>query len=232
MSPTQASLVWLFDVDGTLLLTQGAGRDALSLALRDQFGVEDDLSGIPFAGRTDTLILSDVLRRHGLELRDGQRERFWGRVTTHMRSLMDPPRGGLLPGVRPLLEAIGAEPGWVRALLTGNVADMARIKLEAFGVYDAFAWGAFGDEAPDRNELARLAVRRAAERHGVTPDRCVVVGDTVLDIACARAAGAKAVAVATGSQSRQELAAREPDLLLDDLTRQDALLEWAGHTRN
>src|SRR5580765_8529936 len=171
MPVTRASLVWLFDVDGTLLLTQGAGRDALSLALRDQFGVEDDLSGIPFAGRTDTLILADVLTRHGLEFRDGERERFWGRVTAHMRALMDPPRGGLLPGVRPLLDTIGAEPGWVRALLTGNVAEMARIKLEAFDVYDAFAWGAFGDEAVDRNELAKLAVRRAAERHGVTPER-------------------------------------------------------------
>jgi len=226
MLVTRASLVWLFDVDGTLLLTQGAGRDALSLALRDQFGVEDDLSGIPFAGRTDTLILADVLARHGLEFRDGERERFWGRVTAHMRALMDPPRGGLLPGVRPLLDTIGAEPGWVRALLTGNVAEMARIKLEAFGVYDAFAWGAFGDEAVDRNELAKLAVRRAAERHGVTPERCVVVGDTEHDIACARAAGAKAVAVATGGPTKEALEACAPDLLLDDLRDPGAILGW------
>jgi phosphoglycolate phosphatase-like HAD superfamily hydrolase len=227
MSDTRVSLVWLFDVDGTLLLTQGAGRDALSLALRDAFGVEDDLTSIPFAGRTDTLILSDMLARHGLELRDGERERFWGRVTAHMRALMDPPRGGLLPGVRSLLDTMGDEPGWVRALLTGNVAEMARIKLEAFGVYDAFAWGAFGDEAPDRNELAKLAVRRAAERHGVSPARCVVVGDTEHDIACARAAGAKVVAVATGSQSSEVLAAREPDLLVDDLVDAAAVLDWA-----
>jgi len=221
-----ASLVWLFDVDGTLLLTQGAGRDALSLALRDQFGVEDDLSGIPFAGRTDTLILADVLARHGLEFRDGERERFWGRVSAHMRALMDPPRGGLLPGVRPLLDTIGAEPGWVRALLTGNVAEMARIKLEAFGVYDAFAWGAFGDEAVDRNELAKLAVRRAAERHGVTPERCVVVGDTEHDIACARAAGAKVVAVATGSQSSEVLGACGPDLLVENFESVLPILQW------
>ena len=227
MSALRTSLVWLFDVDGTLLLTMGAGRDALSLALRDQFGVEDDLSGIPFAGRTDTLILSDVLERHGLAFEDGARERFWGLVSAHMRALMDPPRGGLLPGVRPLLDAIGAEPGWVRALLTGNVAEMARIKLEAFGVHDAFAWGAFGDEAPDRNELAKLAVRRAAERHGVAPERCIVVGDTEHDIACARAAGARVVAVATGSQSSRELAARGPDLLVDDLTDATRVFDWA-----
>src|SRR5262245_29796365 len=226
MSGSRTSLVWLFDVDGTLLLTKGAGRDALSFALRDQFGVEDDLTGIPFAGRTDTLILSDVLHRHGLEFRDGERERFWGRVSAHMRALMDPPRGGLLPGVRPLLDAIGARPEWVRALLTGNVAEMARIKLEAFGVHDAFAWGAFGDEAPDRNELAKLAVRRATERHGVPPERCIVVGDTEHDIACARAAGAKVVAVATGSQSSEALAECKPDLLVADLTDASALLDW------
>src|SRR5262249_45726750 len=155
-------------------------------------------SGIPFAGRTDALILADVLRRHGLELLDGDRERFWGRVSAHMRALMDPPRGSLMPGVPAVLDAIGAEPAWVRALLTGNVAGMASVKLEAFGVLDRFAWGAFGDEAPDRNELARLAVRRAAERHGVAPERCIVVGDTEHDVECARAAGARSVAVATG----------------------------------
>jgi phosphoglycolate phosphatase len=227
MPAPRTSLVWLFDIDGTLLLTKGAGRDALSFALRDQFGVDDDLSGIPFAGRTDTLILADILNRHGLELDGAERERFWDRVNTHMRALMDPPRGGLLPGVPQILDAIGAEAGWVRALLTGNIAGMARIKLEAFGVADRFAWGAYGDEAPDRNELAKLAVRRACERHGVTPERCVVVGDTEHDIACARAAGARAVAVATGGTSSETLAAARPDQLLADLEDAGALIRWA-----
>src|SRR5881394_396878 len=104
MSTPRTSLVWLFDIDGTLLLTKGAGRDALSLALRDQFGVDDDLSGIPFPGRTDTLILQDVLARHGLELRAAEREQFWDRVNAHMRALMNPPRGGLLPGVPAFLD--------------------------------------------------------------------------------------------------------------------------------
>lgn len=221
------SLVWLFDIDGTLLLTKGAGRDALSLAFRDEFGIEDDLSWVPFGGRTDNLILSDVLDRHRLQLRDGERERFWDLVTAHMRVLMDPPRGGLLPGVPAVLDAIGAEPGQVRALLTGNVAGMARIKLESFGVLDRFAWGTFGDEGPDRNALARLAVQRARERDGVPPERCVVVGDTEYDVACARAAGARAVAVATGGQTREVLATHAPDLLLGDLREQEALLAWA-----
>jgi phosphoglycolate phosphatase-like HAD superfamily hydrolase len=227
--PTPAlPLVWLFDIDGTLLLTQGAGREALSLALREQFGVDDDLKSIAFRGRTDVLILADICGRHGLTFRDGELAGFWDRVTFHMRVLMDPPRGGLLPGVAALLDALSAEPTWVRALLTGNMSEMARIKLSSFGVYERFAWGAFGEEAADRDALARLAVRRAAERHGVTPERCIVVGDTEHDIACARAAGARVVAVATGGQTRDELQAHAPDLVLADLTDTLPIWEWAG----
>ncbi len=227
MNSTPTSLVWLFDVDGTLLLTEGAGRLAISCALLDCFGIADDLAGIPMAGRTDPLIVGDLFRRHALPM-DGidMRSGFWLSVFAHMRRLMDPPRGGLLPGALDTLGALELEPAWVNALLTGNVTEMARIKLAAFGIYKRFAFGAFGDEAPDRNALAGVAVRRAAERCGVTPDRCVVVGDTEHDVACARAAGAKAVAVATGGVSRDRLARCEPDLLLDDLTDMGSLTRW------
>lgn len=227
MSPEPASLVWLFDVDGTLLLTQGAGRDALVLALREVYGIGDDLGTIPFAGRTDILIVNDIAERHGIVFGPGERERFFERVVAHMRVIMDPPRGGLLPGVRTLLEAVNAEPGWVSALLTGNERNMAHIKLTAFGIWDRFEWGTFGDEGPDRNAIARLAVQRAAERHGVTPERCVVVGDTEHDVACARAAGARAVAVSTGGRHRDTLQECDPDLLLEDLTDIDTLWAWA-----
>ncbi len=225
------TLVWLFDIDGTLLLTQGAGRDALSLALRDQFGIDDDLRSIAFGGRTDLLIVGDIAARHGLTFHDGERARFWDRAAFHMRVLMDPPRGSLLTGVPAMLDAVAAEPAWVRALLTGNVSEMARIKLSSFGVYDRFAWGAFGEEAADRNALALLAVQRAAERHGVPPERCVVVGDTEHDIDCARAAGARVVAVATGGRSREQLEAHGADLVLKDLGELAQLLDWARAER-
>src|ERR1041384_5812817 len=98
-SPTsRTSLVWLFDIDGTLLLTKGAGREAMTLAFKDLFGIEDDLSSIPFAGRTDPGILGDRLAKDRIELHDGERQRYWEQVTTRMRVLMDPPRGGLLAG--------------------------------------------------------------------------------------------------------------------------------------
>lgn len=227
MVPEPASLVWLFDIDGTLLLTQGAGREAISLALRERFGVDDDLRTIPFAGRTDSLILGDILERHALSLDAGERDAFWQLTASHMRLLMDPPRGSLLPGVREMLAAVAAEPRWARALLTGNVTPMAHLKLDSFGILGHFAWGTFGEEGPDRDSLARLAVARAAERHGVTPDRCVVVGDTEWDIACARAAGARCVAVATGSRTSTELEAHGADLVVDSLVEPERVFDWA-----
>jgi phosphoglycolate phosphatase-like HAD superfamily hydrolase len=104
---------------------------------------------------------------------------------------------------------------------------MARIKLRQFGLDGRFAFGAFGDDGEDRNAVARVAVRRAAERTGLAPERCIVVGDTEHDITCARAAGARAVAVATGTRQRSELEPHAPDLLLDDLADPGPLLEWA-----
>lgn len=220
-------LIWLFDIDGTLLLTQGAGRDALVLALRDHFEVTDDLAGIPFAGRTDMLIVGDILARHGLAFSGDGQARFWDLVVMHMGRLMDPPRGGLLPGVPAVLDGVQAESAWVPALLTGNVTRMADLKLGAFGVRERFAFGTYGEEGEDRDAIARLAVKRAAERYGVEPRQCVVVGDTEHDVQCARAAGAHAVAVATGSRSLEELRACSPDLALADLTESGRLLDWA-----
>jgi phosphoglycolate phosphatase-like HAD superfamily hydrolase len=144
-----------------------------------------------------------------------------------MRDGLTPGRGRLLPGVPELLEAVGREPHWVRALLTGNMTQMASIKLRHFGIEDCFVFGAFGEEAEDRNALAQVAVARAAGRFGVPPERCVVVGDTEHDIACARAAGARVIAVATGQRNASLLAACEPDLLLEDLRDTAAVLEWA-----
>ena len=224
---TPADLVWLFDVDGTLLHTEGAGREAMVRALHEAHGIADDLTAIPFAGRTDRLILDDISARHGLGLDDVTRPAFHDRVVRHMAAIMTEPRGGLLPGVTDVLAAVAAEPAWVSALLTGNESRMARIKLEAFGVWTRFAWGAYSEEGDDRNAIARVAVQRAADLHGVRAERCIVVGDTEHDIACARFAGAQVVAVTTGGRTREQLAVHAPDLLLDDLSDPAPLLRWA-----
>jgi phosphoglycolate phosphatase len=133
-----------------------------------------------------------------------------------------------MPGILQLLDRIAAEPGWVMGLLTGNMTQMARIKLGHFGLDGRFAFGGFGEMAADRDALACALVRRVGREHGVPARRCVVVGDTVHDIACARAAGARVVAVATGGTDLGTLAAAAPDLLLDDLQEADAIMRWAG----
>jgi phosphoglycolate phosphatase len=225
--PPSARLAWLFDVDGTLLLTEGAAREAFSCAVRDLLGAEDDLADVSFMGRIEPLILRDILRKHGRSLDVAEEARFWDAVFAHMRRLMRPGRGRLMPGVPALLDRIAAEPGWVMGLLTGNMTQMARIKLGHFGLEGRFAFGGFGEMAADRDALARALVRRVAREHGVPAQRCVVVGDTEHDIACARAAGARVIAVATGGADRQTLAAAAPDLLLDDLADPEPALHWA-----
>lgn len=220
-------IAWLFDVDGTLLTTDGAAREAISLAVAAEFGIRDDLRDIAFAGRTDPLILGDILRKHALSLDEEGTARFWNEAMARMADVLRADRGRLLPGVPRLLDQVGSDGRWAVGLLTGNTRRMADVKLGHFGVRERFEFGAFGDEAPDRNALARIAVARARERYGVAPSRCVVVGDTEHDIACARAAGAWAVAVATGVRSREDLAAHSPDLLLDDLADPEPLFALA-----
>lgn len=213
-----ARLAWLFDVDGTLLLTEGAAREAFAGAVRDHLGIADDLRDIDFAGRIEPLILADILRKHGRSLGPEEEARFWDLVFDHMRRRLAPGRGRMMPGVTGLLDAIAAEPGWVSGLLTGNMTQMARIKLGHFGLAGRFAFGGFGEMAADRDALARALVRRVGHDYGVPAERCIVVGDTRHDVACARAAGARVVAVATGGTPIATLAQCEPDLLLEDLS--------------
>ena len=220
-------LAWLFDVDGTLLLTDGAARAAIAAAVADRLGVEDDLRDIAFTGRLDPLILADILRKHGRALDDGEAAAFWSHAFAHMRALLRPGRGRLMPGVLGLLDTIEAEPTWVKGLLTGNMTGMAAIKLEHYGIADRCAFGAFCEQAADRNALAIRAVGRVQETYGVPASRCIVIGDTEHDIACARAAGAKVIAVATGMTPFDTLAALAPDLVLENLADPKPVLEWA-----
>lgn len=220
-------LIWLFDIDGTLLLTDGAAREAFSLAVRDVLGIEDDLRGIAFAGRIEPQILADIFARHGVAHDPERVQRFWDSVVDNIGRTLTPGRGRVLAGVHDLLDAVTEEPGWVPSLLTGNMTRMALAKLEHYGLAGRFAFGAFGEQAADRDALARLAVARARELYGVSPGQCLVVGDTEHDVGCARAAGARVVAVATGYTPRATLAAAAPDLLLDHLGDTTRLVAWA-----
>jgi phosphoglycolate phosphatase-like HAD superfamily hydrolase len=225
--PDSPRLAWLFDIDGTILVTEGASREAFVRAFAERFGREDDLHDIRFDGRTEPLILGDILAKHGLRLENGDEAAFWNSVFDHMREILVPPRGRLLPGAAALIDRVGARQDWVMGLLTGNMSEMARIKLGRFGLEDRFVFGAYGEQAEDRDALARGVVERIGRDYGLAPKRCVILGDTEYDVRCARSAGAWCVAVATGTRTRAELEALGADLVVDDLTDHDTLMSWA-----
>lgn len=210
----------LFDIDGTLLTSGGAGERALRLGFRERFGIDDDLATVEIAGRTDSSIARQMLRAHRLPEKPENFAAFFDGYLTHLAALLPQTPGRLLPGIVPLLEALKPRPDLVLALLTGNLARGAELKLTHYGVWHYFEFGAYADDHHDRNELGPVARARASEKHGIEfpPERIFILGDTPHDIACARAIGAKAVAIATGKFSPDELAAHRPDFVFADLS--------------
>jgi phosphoglycolate phosphatase len=216
----------LFDIDGTLITSGGAGERALRLGFRERFGIDDDLHKIEIAGRTDSGIARTMLGAHGIEDTPENVAAFFDGYLTHLADQLPRTQGRLLPGILPLLEALKARPDVVLALLTGNLERGAELKLVHYGVWHFFEFGAYADDHYDRNELGMFARRRAFEKHGLEfpPERTFVLGDTPHDITCARAIGAKAIAIATGQFSRAELTACRADFVFDDLSNLQAVL--------
>ncbi len=224
------SKLLLFDIDGTLLASGGAGERALRLGLQDRFGVIDDLANLDMAGRTDSGIAQRIFEKHGIALTPENLTSFFDGYLEHLERLLPQTNGRLLPGIIPLLEALHARSNVLLALLTGNLVRGAELKLTHYGVWRFFDFGAFADDHHDRNELGNFATARALERHGVQflPENIYVIGDTPHDITCARAIGAKAVALATGNFTYEALAACKPDILFEDLSDLDAVLAVLG----
>lgn len=218
--------LFLFDIDGTLITSGGAGESALILAMESRFGVLEDLGGISLAGATDARIAVALLEKHGLEATPENTAALLDSYLHHLAGSMPKHAGRVLPGILPLLDALKLRPDAVVALLTGNVVRGAQIKLGHYGVWDYFEFGAFADDHHDRNELGKFARARAAEKHGTHfgPEQIYVIGDTPRDIECGRAIGAKTVAIATGNYDRASLASHSPDFLFEDLGDTEAVL--------
>ena len=208
----------LFDIDGTLIRSGGSGERALRLAVRDTFDVDDDLHDIEIAGRTDTGIARQLLRKYGREVTEEGIETILGNYLRHLPALLRESQGQVLPGVEALLPLLKQRGDVVLALLTGNVVRGAEHKLRHYGLWDYFSFGAFADDHHERDHLGPFALARARDRrHEVGLSRTFVIGDTPHDISCARAIGAKAVAVATGVFTAENLAPHRPDILLETL---------------
>ncbi|HEX2908072.1 MAG TPA: HAD family hydrolase [Phototrophicaceae bacterium] len=212
----------LFDIDGTLLLPKGVGRESTRLAMREVFGTEAALDQHHFGGKTDWYTLHELLSEQGYtEDRIGQMMPVYERaLVRHLEQII----GGFLVEACPgALAAVSElrQRGLLLGVITGNVSTTAPVKLRAAGFDPTwFPIGAYGSEAADRNSLPFLALERAQRycQRELTPEQVVIVGDTPADVACARALGAIAVAVRTGFSSQETLEATAPDYLLADLS--------------
>lgn len=223
----------LFDIDGTLVLTGGAGIRAMNRACEELVGNPDGLEGIPVAGRTDRIILADVVTRAGHTLDDGLLDQLRERYVANLREEIERPgraqsfewlgaRGGVkavMPGIRELLDILHQRDDVFLALLTGNFAASARIKLEHFDLWRYFRCGAYADDAADRNALVPFALQRAREcgLPELPPKHILVVGDTPHDVACAHAVGATPVGVATGGFTSDQLRESGAEVVFENL---------------
>ena len=219
-------LLLLWDIDGTLIASGGAGMRALQAALKSVFGVEGSLADIDFAGRTDTWIMREVFRKFALPATPEDFERFFAGYVAALPAELANPAARVLPGVRELLAAAAARGDIAQGLLTGNRQRGAQVKLAHHGLWEHFAFGAFADDSELRNELGPHALRRAHEHHGIAfaADCIWVIGDTPHDIACGRAIGARTLAVGTGGSTVEQLRSHGPDAVLPDLA--DATAFW------
>ena len=220
----------LFDIDGTLVRTGGAGKAAMETALVSAFGVRELRDEVDYSGRTDLAISRDLLRVHGIEPTLASQHLLRDTYLSLLPPNLSEKGGTVCPGVRELLTELTRAASHTLGLLTGNVHLGARTKLAHFGLWEHFACGGFGDSHYDRDDVARaaLASARAHLNRDVDPNDVWVIGDTPLDVKCARAIGAKAVAVATGWHALAELEACAPDFALADLSDASQLLRaWA-----
>ena len=219
----------LFDIDGTLVLTGGAGLRAMALAFEELFGVPDAFRGMQMAGRTDAWILSDAVAMHGIPQDSSLIARFPDVYVRHLAVEIEKPhpRKLVMPGIPALLDALSRRADVYLALATGNFETAARLKLEHFDLWRYFPCGAFGDAAPSRNGLVPKAIARIAAQGGpvFTAADAVVIGDTPLDVACAHAVGARAIGVATGPHGADELRQAGAHEVFADLSDTQRVIE-------
>jgi phosphoglycolate phosphatase-like HAD superfamily hydrolase len=210
----------LFDIDGTLVRTGGAGVKAFAKVFETEFGATDGFERLKFAGRTDVSLVREFFGVHNIAATPENYQRFFGRYVFWLDHILQKSETATCPGVWEFihgLEELSAPP--VLGLLTGNIRLGAEIKLRHFDLWKVFATGAFADDHEDRNQIAVVARERGCKILGeqLRGEQVLVIGDTPLDIGCARAIGAKALAVATGGSTLEELQSHAPDWAVGDL---------------
>lgn len=216
-----------FDIDGTLLLTGGAGQQALEHSLTQEFEIDFPFEGVLTAGRTDRGITDEIFERHGLANTAESRQKFRDAYLAQLPQMLHDSPGVLLPQVRELIERLANVDNLVLSILTGNYEEAAWIKLRHYQLENFFTFGGFGDHHAARDDVARNAITAASGNlgHDVVGHHTMVIGDTPADISCARAIGAKAVGVATGTYAYDQLHPHNPDLLFEDFSDTTSVIE-------
>ena len=221
----------LFDIDGTILLTAGAGRRAIVRAIGEDVGITGAFHGIRFDGKTDPQIVSELLSAAGhAPPHDASRvaalcERYVALLEHELTSAEV--EATVMPGIRELLDRLEEREDVLLGLLTGNLERGATLKLRAAGFApERFTVGAYGSDAADRAALPAIAAARAAEHLGREPagHAVVIIGDTPADITCGIGIGARAIAVATGGYTVEDLSAHAPHAVFPDLSDTERVL--------
>ena len=210
----------LFDIDGTLIRTAGAGVKAFAKVFATEFGVVDGFEKLKFAGRTDLSLVREFFSVHNIPARQENFDRFFERYVFWLDHILRESHSTVCPGVWEFIGALQALPEPpVLGLLTGNIRLGAEIKLRHLKLWDTFETGAFADDHEERPQIAAIARERGSRilNQNLNGNQVVVIGDTPLDIHCGRAIEAKVLAVATGGASLAELKPHKPDWLVPDL---------------
>ena len=211
----------LFDIDGTLIRTGGAGVQAFAKVFATEFNAVDGFERLKFAGRTDVSLVREFFEFHKIPPTPENFRRFFERYVFWLDHILRESQGVICTGVQEFIGDLKGLPDPpLLGLLTGNIRLGAEIKLRHFNLWEVFETGAFADDHEERDQIAAIARERGGqmlnrELHG---EEVVVIGDTPLDIRCARAIGAKALAVATGGHSLSELKQHAPDWAVENLS--------------
>ena len=212
----------LFDIDGTLVHTGGAGTAAFTKTFAKHFHLHHGTERMKFAGRTDVSLVREFFRIHGQAESPENFELFFEHYVFWLQHILEQNGGETCRGVRQFLRDLQALPqSPALGLLTGNIQLGAEIKLRHFGLWEIFQFGGFADDHEDRNHIAVAALARARRLLGkdLQPQEIVVIGDTPFDVRCGKFIGAKTLAVTTGGAKLEELNKHSADWAVEDLTQ-------------
>ncbi len=211
----------LFDIDGTLIRTGGAGVKAFEQTFAEIFALPEATRTLNFAGRTDVSLVRECFKLHGVEPTAENFQRFFDAYPSRLARLLGTLPASVLPGMTEFLDALSIRKDKpVIGLLTGNIRQGAELKLRHLSLWDRFEMGAFADDHEDRNCIAAAAKKKgeAILQRNLQGEEIVVIGDTPHDVTCGKSIGAKVIAVATGVHTQEVLAREKPEWAVQNIT--------------